>query len=79
MTDRDYEIGEMQARLDTGDERHSANIKHLEQIDTTLKGLVEAITLMKGGARALYWVGAIGVALGAAVSSAFHWLTEHIK
>lgn len=79
MTDRDYEIGEMQARLKTGDERHAANIKHLEQIDETLKQLVEAITLVKGALRMLYWFGAIGAAIGAAVSSAIHWITGHIK
>lgn len=79
MGDNDYEIGRMSARLDTNDERHQANLEHLEKIDKTLKELVEAIALTKGGIRMLFAVGSVGAGIGAIASSAIHWAAAHLK
>lgn len=79
LSDQDYEMGRMAARLDTNDERHAANIEHLEKIDITLKELVEAIALAKGGIRLLFAVGSVGAGIGAFVSSVIHWVAGHIK
>lgn len=80
MTESDqFRLGQMEQRLNNNDERHRTNIEHLEKIDTTLKQLVEAITLVKGGVRTLYTIGAFGAVIGAGVTSAVHWFIGHIK
>ena len=79
MSDYDYQIGQIMARLDVNDERHTANIQKLDKIDETLKELVESITLARGGIRMLFAVGSVGAAIGAFATSVIHWASAHIK
>jgi hypothetical protein len=79
MSDQDFQIGQIMARLDVNDERHTANIQKLDKIDETLKELVESITLARGGIRMLFAVGSVGAAIGAFATSVIHWASTHIK
>ena len=72
MSDQ-FEMGKMSARLDVGDQRHVENIKRLEAIETTLKELVSALAMTKGGFRVLLAVGGVSASVGAAIASLFHW------
>lgn len=79
MADNDYELGRIEARLDTSDERHEANIERLDSIEATLKELVESIALVKGGARMLITLGGFSAAIGALSHTFFTWVGEHLK
>jgi hypothetical protein len=79
MSDQDYEMGQMSARLDVNDERHEANIAHLEKIDKTLKELVDAIALARGGIRMLFAVGTVAAAIGAFTHNLLSWVVGHFK
>ena len=72
MSDQ-YEMGKMSARLDAGDQRHLENQARLKEIEATLKELVDAINMTKGGFRVLMSVGALAAAVGAAINQIFHW------
>lgn len=72
MSDQ-FEMGKMSARLDVGDQRHLENQTRLKEIEATLKQLVEAINMTKGGFRVLLAVGGVSASIGAAVASLFHW------
>ncbi len=75
MSDQ-FKMGEMSARLDVGDQRHKENRERLEAIEKTLKELVDAISMTKGGFRVLLAVGGVSASIGAAVASIFHWHTS---
>lgn len=79
MSDYDYEMGQIQQRLDTQDERHDSNIERLTAIETTLQKLVESIAIAKGGMRLLFAVGSLAAAMGAFAHSILTWAGEHIK
>jgi hypothetical protein len=86
MSNDDYERGRTEARLTLGDERHQANIDRFCALETELKatnqkldGLIEMMTLVKGGFRMLLAVGSFGAAVGALVTGIFHYLSEHWK
>lgn len=83
MSDDDYERGkadgQADARLDEGDRRHKANIVRFEAIELKLDGILEMMTLVRGGFRLLLAVGATAGAIGAGISSIIRYLTEHWK
>jgi hypothetical protein len=79
MTDNDYEMGQISARLDTSDERHEENKARLDAIESTLKELVSAITLAKGGIRMLLAIVAVAASFGAVVHLIVKWFEEHLK
>ncbi len=72
MSDQ-FQMGQMSARLDVGDQRHLENQTRLKEIETTLKQLVEAINMTKGGFRVLMSVGALAAGVGALINQLFHW------
>ena len=72
-------MGQMSARLDTNDERHAENQERLEAIEVTLKELVDAIALARGGIRMLFAVGTVAAALGAFFHTAVSWFVGHWK
>lgn len=79
MSTEEYERGRTAERLDVNDERHEENKKRLDSIEAKLDGVVEALTLVRGGARLLYSVGVVAAGIGAAASSVYHWLGTHLK
>lgn len=66
-------MGKMAARLDVGDQRHLENQERLKAIEATLKQLVAAFDMTKGGFWVLASVGGASAAIGAAVSSLFQF------
>jgi hypothetical protein len=86
VSNDDYERGRTDARLTLGDERHQDNIKRFSAIEAEQKatnekldGLIEMMTLVKGGFRMLLAVGSFGAAVGAVVTGIFHYFAGHWK
>jgi hypothetical protein len=79
MSDQDFEMGQISARLDVGDQRHEENKERLDAIESTLKELVEAVTLARGGIRMLFAVGTVAAMAGAFARAIMKWAVEHIK
>lgn len=79
MSQNDYERGQIDARLDINDARHLENSERFDRIEETLKELVTAVTIAKGGLRVLFAVGSISAALGSVIHVIIKWVSEHWK
>lgn len=66
MNDFSRDIGRLEARADSTDER-------LERIEAKLDKLVEELSGMSGGRKALVGLLTLAASLGAAVAEAMHW------
>ena len=67
MTDVQRDIGRLEARQDSQDDR-------LERIEAKVDKLVEYMSSAKGGWKLLLSVGSIAATLAAGVAELLHWL-----
>lgn len=67
MADLQRDIGRLEARQDSTDER-------LERIESKLDQLVEYMASAKGGWRLIFAVGGLAASLAASIAEVLHWL-----
>lgn len=76
MAQNDYERGQIDARLDINDERHKQNIERFDKLESSIKELVEAVSIAKGGLRLLFAVGTISAGMGALAQVIIEWFKK---
>lgn len=67
VTDLSRDIGALEARQDTTDDR-------LDRIEEKVDQLLDAWAQNKGGIRMLFAVGGLAASAGAAIAEMIHWL-----
>lgn len=67
MSDVQRDLGRLEARADSADER-------LQRIEAKIDQIVEAIAQNRGGIRTLLAVGGLAASAGAAIAETIHWI-----